>query len=307
MSKKSVIYVFSGTGNTYIAAQKIAENLYKYGYETVIYPVEKSKSGEFENVPDPNDFDAVGFGYPIHAFNSPKFFLDFVKRQLPEMDEDNFGKRVFVFKTSGEPLKLNNASSRDLCGLLRRKGMLPGMDFHMIMPHNVMFSCPDAMAKQMYLHTCQMAELVAYYVANDMYRDVRFNPLFYFVSTFFKLQWLGAKLNGPWHKVDHEKCVHCNLCVSDCPARNISIVDGFPKQGNHCIMCMRCSMNCPAQAISAGILKPYQLSGGWNFDALAANESLPANYTDNKKIGRFKCYKKYYNRTWAEYDNVFNY
>ena len=306
MSRKSaVIYVFSGTGNTYVAANKVAENLMKYGYQTVIYPVEKDKTGEFENVPDPNDYDVVGFGYPIHAFNAPKFFLKFVST-LPEMDEDNFGKKAFVFKTSGEPLAVNNASSRDLFSAIRHKGMLPGIDMHMLMPHNVMFECPVGLAKQMYLHTGQMAELLAYYIANDDFRNIRFNPLHYLVSTVLKIQWLGAKINGPLHKVNTDLCQHCNLCVSDCPAQNVTLENGFPKFGNHCIMCMRCSINCPAQAISAGVLKKFQLSGGWNFEALLRDDSIPSNFTDTAKEGKFKKYKKYFNKTWAEYDRVFN-
>ena len=302
---KSVIYVFSGTGNTYLAAGEIAKNLSKYDCDTVIYPVELGQGGTFENVPDPNDFDVLGFGYPIHAFNTPKFFLDFVK-SLPAMDEDNIGKKAFVFKTSGEPLGVNNSSSRDLFSILRHKGILAGIDFHMLMPHNVMFECPDGLAKQMYFHTCSMAELIAYNVANENYRNISFNPAYYLVSSVLKIQWLGAKINGPKHKVDRELCSHCNLCVSDCPARNITIEDGFPKHGNKCTMCMRCSLNCPRHAISAGFLKNQQLSGGWNFEALAADESVPTGFADNPPKHKFKKYKKYFYKTWGEYDEVFN-
>jgi len=70
--RKAVIYVFSGTGNTRYAADKIADALTKYDVETVVWETRSP----FDDAPNPNDFDIVGFGYPVHAFNAPKVFLE---------------------------------------------------------------------------------------------------------------------------------------------------------------------------------------------------------------------------------------
>ena len=44
------------------------------------------------------NYDIVGFGYPVHAFNAPRIFFDFINK-LPNGNQ----KRTFVFKSSGDP------------------------------------------------------------------------------------------------------------------------------------------------------------------------------------------------------------
>ena len=43
-----------------------------------------------ENVPSPSDFDMVGIGYPIHAFNVPKAFYKFIRKLPPQKDKKYF-------------------------------------------------------------------------------------------------------------------------------------------------------------------------------------------------------------------------
>ncbi len=73
--KKAAIYVFSGTGHTKIAADMIAAQLSALGLNTTVYRVK----APFDDAPDPRAFDVAGFGFPVHAFNTPRFFLRFVK------------------------------------------------------------------------------------------------------------------------------------------------------------------------------------------------------------------------------------
>lgn len=70
--RKAIIYVFSGTGNTAKACNIYRDEFVKNGIETTVYNVKKG----FENLPDPNDFDLVGFGYPVHGFNAPEIFCN---------------------------------------------------------------------------------------------------------------------------------------------------------------------------------------------------------------------------------------
>ena len=103
----AVIYCFSGTGNTRIVAEMIRSELNQLQISTDLYDIRFP----FGNIPDPNAYEYVGFGYPIHAFNTPKFVLDFIDR-LPNVDRIP----VFIFKTSGEPFRFNNASKAwDTC------------------------------------------------------------------------------------------------------------------------------------------------------------------------------------------------
>ena len=100
--KKAIIYTFSGTGNTKRACDIYKQEFEKNGVETTVFPLKKG----FDNLPNPGEFDYVGFAYPIHGFNAPSLMLELAKA-LPKAS----GKEYFVLKTSGEPLKINNVSS----------------------------------------------------------------------------------------------------------------------------------------------------------------------------------------------------
>ena len=127
--KRAIIYVFTGTGHTLYAAGEIARALDARGIATTVWEVRQP----FSDAPPPNGFDCVGFGYPVHAFNTPRFMLRFVK-SLPDSPQ----VPAFIFKTSGEPFHANDASSWPLVRLLRKKGFLPYLDRHLLMPYNIM-------------------------------------------------------------------------------------------------------------------------------------------------------------------------
>jgi flavodoxin len=121
--RRAVIYLFTGTGNTRRAADLIAAALSSRGFEAAVWEARVPLT----SAPDPNAFDLALFGYPIHAFNTPRFFLDFIKT-LPNADR----MPAYIFKTSGEPFGANGASSWALERILRRKGFIPMSDTHLL-------------------------------------------------------------------------------------------------------------------------------------------------------------------------------
>ena len=293
--KKAIIYVFSGTGNTLLAANEIKDALTKYDYECVVYNVRQP----FQNVPNPNDYDVVGFGYPIHAFNTPKIFLDFVK-ELPEVNN----KLSFIFKTSGEPFWLNNASSFKLLRIIEKKGFMPITDRHLLMPYYIMFRYKDSLAKQMYLHTQDMAKVIAKQI-NDQRTDAfKYGLITVLVHTLFRIQWFGAWLNGPLYHVKKDICTQCGKCVKECPAANITMVNGYPKFSNKCTMCMNCVVTCPVDAVRPGVLNWWRVNKRYPFKELVSNKDIPSDYIQNKKFGYFTLFKRYYKNTQREIDKL---
>jgi len=289
--KKAVIYAFSGTGNTKIAAFKIAENLNALAIETTVFDVRKP----FLNVPDPNDYDIVGFGYPIHAFNTPQFFLRFV-RTLPKVDN----MPAFVFKTSGEPFHANSASTWPLMNILKRKGFRLVMDKHLLTPYNIMFRYKDSMAKQMYMHTEKMAKVIAVNIANGEKQKIFYYPWTILTLYFFRLQWFGAWINGPMIHVKKDLCSGCGLCAKMCPAGNITMKDDLPHFSYHCTMCMSCAARCPNDAIRPGFLNPWRINGLYPFKQLAKDASVPDTYVNDDTKGYFRLFRRYYERTGKE-------
>ena len=289
--KKAVIYVFSGTGNTRFAAEKIAEELGCCGVETVVWEVR----APFLDAPDPNQFDLAGFGYPVHAFNTPRFFLRFVKT-LPRVQ----GIPAFLFKTSGEPFHANDASSWPLVRLLRKKGFQPKLDRHLLMPYNIMFRYPDALAKQMYLHTGKMARVVAAQAVAGEEQRPHYYPWTVLWMYLFRLQWFGAWLNGPLLHAKKEACVGCGQCEKRCPAGNIQLKNGVPRFSSRCTMCMGCVFHCPKDAIRPGILNPWRLNGAYPFERLVGDERVPDTYVNSQTRGYFRLFQTYYRQTGLE-------
>lgn len=291
--RKAIIYVFTGTGNTRAAADEIAGALEERGIETTVWEARVP----FSSAPDPNEYDIAGFGYPIHAFNTPQFFLRFA-RTLPQAS----GKPAFIFKTSGEPFHLNSASSWPLVRILRQKGFIPTMDKHLLMPYNIMFRYDNALAKQMYLHTCGMAGVIAKDAAAGISNKLRYYPWTIILMYIFRLQWFGAWINGPFIHADRTRCSGCGRCAAQCPAQNVRLKNGMPHFSDRCTMCMRCVFNCPKDALRPGFLNAWRVNGAYPFEALVRDESVPAAYVSESTRGYFRLFLPYYLRTGAEID-----
>ncbi len=283
--RKAILYVFSGTGNTKLIAEEFSKNFVKYDIETTIYMI----SANFEDVPDPSDYDIIGFGYPVHAFNAPQLVVNFAK-QLHSVHD----KYTFIFKSSGEPLKLNNASSNKLIKVLKEKGYAVSLERHIVMPYNMIFRHNDDMAKQLWLLGKQLVELYAEEIANEKKEKIKY-PIYKRAHIYpFRIEWYGAKFNGKLYKVDMDKCIKCMKCVKTCPMHNISYEDGKFKFGKDCIMCVRCSFNCPKNAISIGLLNKWKVNGSYKLKQLENNPSIKGDFINSGTTGLYKkVYKTY--------------
>ena len=75
---RALFNVFSGTGNTHKVCRAIMNEWIASGAECKYVSIEKDCE-----VRNPNEFDRIVIGYPVHAFNAPQPVFDFIKR-LPE-------------------------------------------------------------------------------------------------------------------------------------------------------------------------------------------------------------------------------
>ena len=172
--KKAIIYLFSGTGNTRYVANSIKTELTKQNTSTDIVEVSRPFSLEKQ----PSDYDIIGFGYPIHAFNCPKIMVDFV--QALKICPDKY---TFIFKTSGEPFKLNNASSYLLKNVLITKGISINYEQHILMPYNIMFRYNDHIVKQMLIYMHALTKVLAIKITNRSSMRIKYN-IFHILTSF---------------------------------------------------------------------------------------------------------------------------
>ncbi len=279
--KNAIIYVFSGTGNTKKACDIYKSEFEKNGVETTLYTVKKG----FENLPDPNNFDYVGFAYPIHGFNAPYIMLDLAKA-LPKA---NGTKQYFVVKTSGEPLKINNVSSIKFNDIMKRKGYVPFSEYHYVMPYNMIFRHTDEMAARMKNTLEQLASVEAREVICGVEHKLSKVPFGRFVAWVVRIEQPAMKVNGRFFKVDGNKCIKCGACAKNCPVGNIKM-DGNGKFsfGGDCVMCTRCSFNCPTNAFDIGMLNGWKVNGRYSY-------KLPEKPEEDKHAWYCKkAYKRYF-------------
>ena len=146
-----VLYVFSGTGNTLKVAALYKKFLERDSGNTVDIHRVSRKNGE---IPDPNGYDLVGVGYPIHGFSAPEPIIKLCK-SLPAVQN----KRAFIFKTSGEGLHVNDCSSQKCIKILRKKGFDVALERHVVMPYNMIYRHNDAMAKHMWIYARALVDM----------------------------------------------------------------------------------------------------------------------------------------------------
>lgn len=282
---KILLYIFSGTGNTLKIAQAYRANFLPH--ETTIYEI----SSNLSNCPNPNDFDLVGFGYPIHGFNTPYIFDKFV-RKLPKTNK----KKCFIFKTSGEPLAANNSSSQRIIRKLEKKNYEIMSERHFVMPYNIIIKHSKTMAKAMWIYAQKLVQIHASEVLEGKKERVR-KIFFKRIHTFvFRIEWGYAKIQGPTFRVNKKKCIKCDLCMNTCPTKNISFKKGKYKFKNNCTLCMRCSFNCPKSAISIGLLNLWKVNGDYRLRQLENDDTVPFPNLENEKWYARLIYRKYYKK-----------
>lgn len=165
--KKILMCVFSGTGNTRKIANLFSDEFINNGVETTI--VEIKKGARIKCV---DDFDAVGVCYPIHSFNAPYNVLEFA-HDMPKTHD----KPLFVLKSSGEPLALNNVSSYKLVSILKKKGYDYFAEYHYVMPYNMIFRHDDAAAYKMWHTAKNLAPVEAREILSLTPHKLKKNPV----------------------------------------------------------------------------------------------------------------------------------
>ncbi len=273
---KVLLCYFSGTGNTRKVINRFAEVFAEHEVSVDLYKIEENNFTY-----NLDDYDMIGIGYPVHAFNAPSIILNFAK-SLPEQKD----KRTIIINTSGEPLKLNNISSLKLSKILTKKGYNITNEYHYCMPYNIIFRHTDNMAYKMWKTANDVIPIDCKEILNG--KQAHLDKVFMgsFIAWLFRIEFWGGRFNGKRYKVN-ENCIHCNKCVNTCPTHNITIKDGKFHFGKNCIMCMRCSFYCPKAAIKIGLFERWKVNGAYNFNN-------PNDYED-------EVHKKYCQKSYIRY------
>lgn len=250
------IFYFSGTGNTEIAARMFRDH-FTPAHEVTLIPIETVLR---QSTPvTPGDFDLIGLGSVVHAWNAPEIVWKFI-RQLPSVK----AQPLFYFKCAAGTDDHGGATA-PIRQALQRKGFKVIYETVLQMPSNFAWPTSDDRARELYRTAATQVETVV----QDLLAGrvvLQENPF----GLILKTQ-LGSALErwGAHHFGSHLKagdaCTGCGLCSAQCPQGNI-VADGRkrPKFGSHCLMCLRCIYRCPVQAIEPKFMKKIVIPGAYN-------------------------------------------
>ena len=288
---KVAIFYFSGTGNTEKVVRKWKESSESFGVSIDLVKIEKDDF-DFSKI---NEYDKIGFAYPIHAFNAPENVWKYAKK-FPKIENS---KKVFVIMVSGEYMTINHSSSKKLLRILKRRNYVLESDYHYIMPYNMIFRHTEARATRMYETMNKLVPIDAkeYLVDNKPHLIKKHHFVGWFIFLLRIEQWFSG-VNGYLFKVNKKKCIKCMKCVNNCPVKNIEYVNGKFKFHGNCLLCTRCSFNCPTDAFSIGILNSWRVNKPYSFK--------PVDYQEVDKHKRYckKSYERYYKEAEARINSV---
>ncbi len=294
---KFLLVYYTGTYNTRYLTERIAEKLNERGHQ--VDSVEINSSTPIANT---DGYDYVGFSYPIYGFNTPLAFDKYVKKL-----KINKGQKYFIYKNSGETLAMNNASSRGILRLMKRRKALFAGEYHFVMPYNIHFKYDKDFVREILLKNGKLASIMIYNLENERVEHLKSKFIYNFGAFFVGIVKIAGNVNSFLYKVEKDKCVNCMKCVNDCPEKNIYVKNGKIKFHHHCDMCMRCSFFCPTNAIKIGFLDwwGWKVNGDYKLKKLAEDPSPVKPYINKDSKGFYKCFIKTFEKIDREYEEIF--
>ncbi len=293
---KVLLIYYTGTFNTRYVTEFLKKRLLKAKFSVDSIEVDVDAP-----IVDLKDYDIIGLGYPIYAFNSPNIFNKYLRKLkfLPS-------KKYFIYKNSGETLKYNDASSRVILSILKRQKCEVNNEYHIVMPYTIHFRFDDTFVKEILNYLDKQLEIITYDLLNNEEAKIT-EPLYLkIISMLYTLQRLGGPVNSLFYKVDYSKCVKCHKCMDNCPVHNIKFKNEKYIFGRKCLMCMRCSFYCPENAIKIGLYDKWRVNGEYNFRNIKNNPDLKLPYITNDSSGFYECFIKTFKEIEKRYEEIKN-
>ncbi len=238
---KTVIYYFTGTGNTLAAARALAAEL----GDTKLVPM---RQAIYFGAYTPRA-DAIGIAFPVHFLDMPALVRQFVSGILFTGEPYIFGLATCGERPGGALYRLQE--------LMEEKRYTLSAGFSLVMPENyigpidLMGDAPRRDAK--FAAAKERIPVIA-----DAIRSRKVQPpegnnsaILRFggrLTHRFATQWY----NTPRRFHATAACNRCGTCGRICPTRNITVTKDGVSWGEDCTQCYACIHWCPTGAIEIG-------------------------------------------------------
>jgi Pyruvate/2-oxoacid:ferredoxin oxidoreductase delta subunit len=238
---QTLIYVFSGTGNSLLIANSIAKKLPQSKVIPLVDLLKTSLSPKLEDV-------NIGLIFPVYFYKMPAI----VKRVL----EENLlpkSKSIFCITSSGE--ETPNVIY-DVNKLLGKNGSSLAFGKSLSLADNSIILKTSLVQrnKALYELDLKIDEIVQHIKNMDHIPLVAPNLWHLTLGPLTKFSFIH--LYSAQNRYVDSRCINCNLCTRLCPVENIRNIDGKISIGQNCEWCFACLNWCPTQAIHFGKIHP---------------------------------------------------
>ena len=238
-NNSTILFVFSGTGNSLNTAKKIQES------------IENCEIVSIPKVIAENKFNygaaKIGFIFPVHFQDTPHIVRELLKHI--KITGDPY---IFAIATSGGEI---GKTFQNINKLLESQNRNLHSEFSLVLPSNSIImedrtSTPEEIDRLIKNSEVRINEIIKIITNNEIEK-------FKHTKSSFKDRFgclmgrifLYRIFSDRRFKVDNEKCVQCGTCVSVCPMNNIEIVDDKVTWNHNCEVCSACIHWCPQNAI----------------------------------------------------------
>ena len=223
---ENIIFYFTGTGNSLDIARNLAHGI----GDTEVVPITDKLQ-----VNSPQDFERIGFVFPVYHYHIPVIVERFIKSIHLEKTKYVFG----VANYGG----FHGTSMEQLRNIIASQGGALSGEFVIRMPGNaIVYYCaiPEFLQKKVLNGSkIKIQSIVDTVLSKTSTKNIKPE----FISKLREKRVLNvteeffAKVKSFY---SNENCNHCGICQKICPVDNITIIDEKPRWDNKCELCMAC-------------------------------------------------------------------
>ena len=237
MIMKTILYVFTGTGNSLYFAEKLSTKL---GDAEIIPIVEAVK---MEALPEA---DRIGIIFPVLIWGLPLIVSGFVKK-LSKKNKDAY---IFAVATNGGTVAgaLLLAEKK-----MARKGSKLSAGFSISLPSNFtsVHQTSQEERERLFAEADKKLDEIITAIENGKPCSIEKGTL---AERILKTAIAYRVFSLIIPKMDNDfwvnqNCNGCGLCSKVCPVHNIKIEQNAPKWLHHCEQCYACLNLCPQKAL----------------------------------------------------------
>lgn len=238
---KTVIYYFTGTGNTLAAARLLAAEL----GNTKLIPL---RQAIHYGAVAPKA-DAIGIAFPVHFLSMPEIVRKFVFGILFQDDPFIFGLATCGERPGGALFRLQE--------LLLEKNYSLSAGYSLVMPENFIGPVDlmgDAGRREEKFAAVQrrIPEIAAAIRARKCTPSEGDGSGIMKFAGRLSGGLMTAVYNTPSRLHATQACNRCRTCERICPTRNITVTKEGVLWGNDCTQCYACIHWCPQAAVEIG-------------------------------------------------------